>query len=338
MGSERTVKGPRRYVMDRMTLVALLCMLLFGTSFWGLVIVLERIPPVTLGLLRAFLVSAFMISLFYIMGRFKGRKWMMRGRNLLTAGLGGKRGFATAISLAIFSTVLPNIFQNVGMTMMDPGSTSSLTALIQGVSPVFTIILAVIILNERLGIWKMTVLLVAIPATAVLTTYGSEGIDLDSRETLGAFLNLLTALSYSVSGLILKHAMNRGAKPIHLVSVNAMYATLILFPIALFTWMMGWEEPTLILGSGIHVWLALFYVSVGLYGITAFIWYGVIRSGELSRVTFFVFLLPVFSYLMGFVLLGERLDAIQLLAGGVLHLGVGISQMGRKKVIICEPD
>jgi drug/metabolite transporter (DMT)-like permease len=72
---------------------------------------------------------------------------------------------------------------------------------------------------------------------------------------------------------------------------------------------------------------------VGLYGITAIIWYRVIRMGELSRITFFVFLLPVFSYAVGYILLDERLGAVQLIAGGVLLAGVGISQVRGKKGI-----
>ncbi|MGA1819780.1 MAG: DMT family transporter [Thermoplasmatota archaeon] len=332
------VGASRRYIVDRMTVAAVICMVLFGTSFWGLVIALKGIPPVTLGFLRALLVFCFMISLLIFLDRVMGRKGMLRKDNIVRAGLKGRKGLLMAVSLAVFSTVLPNIFQNVGMTMMDPGSTSSLTALIQGVSPVFTILFAVPVLHEKLGVWKLTGLLIAVPATAVLTTYGSGGLDLGSRETIGAFLNLVTAFSYSISGLILKSAMNRGGRPVHLVLVNSMYGTLILLPICLVIWFAGWEDPFRLIGSGGHVWLALIYTSIGLYGITAVLWYRVIRSGDLSRVTFFVFLLPVFSYIVGFILLNERLGAVQMLAGAALLVGVGLSQMGRKKVLTLEQN
>ncbi|MBN1538636.1 MAG: DMT family transporter, partial [Candidatus Thermoplasmatota archaeon] len=185
--------GPGGRIIDRMTLLGVLSMLLFGTSFWGLVIALEVIPPVTLGFLRALWVSVFMLTLIFFLGKFTGRKGMIGKDNLLLAGLRGRRGMLTVVSFALFSTVLPNILQNLGMTMMDPGSTSSLTALIQGVSPIFTILLAVPFLGERLGPWKIAGLLVTVPATILLSTYGSAGIDLGSRETVGALLNLLTA-------------------------------------------------------------------------------------------------------------------------------------------------
>jgi drug/metabolite transporter (DMT)-like permease len=55
--------------------------------------------------------------------------------------------------------------------------------------------------------------------------------------------------------------------------------------------------------------------------------------GELSRVTFFVFLLPVFSYFVGYIMLDERLGTVQLMAGAILLAGVGISQVRRKKGI-----
>jgi drug/metabolite transporter (DMT)-like permease len=322
----------------KMVLFAVGSMLLFGTSFWGLVVVLKGIPPVTLGLLRALLVASFMFLLFLFMSRIMGNKRMVKKRNILFGGVRGKRVLPLVLSISLFSTVFPNLFQNTGMTMMDPGSTSSLTALIQGVSPIFTIIMAVILLHEKLGKWKIIGLLIALPASVVLTTYGSTGFEIGSQQTLGAFLNVLTALSYSISGILIKTAFNRGASPAHLVLVNAMYGFLLLIPVTFVFWLAGWEDPVSIFVSGLHIWLALFYVSVGLYGITAIIWYIVIRSGELSRVTFFVFLIPVFSYIVGYLLLDERLNNVQLLAGALLLFGVGISQIRKQNVLSRESD
>jgi len=322
----------------KMTLIAVGTMLLFGTSFWALVVALDGIPPITLGLLRALFVTLFMLAVFIFMGKFLKRKGMLLRRNILTAGVKGNRPFLLVIMFALFSTVLPNLFQNIGLTMMDPSSTSSLAGFIQGVAPVFTIILAVIFLRERLGKWMFIGLMFSLPASAVLTTYGSGGFDLTSAETFGAFLNLLTALSYSISGILLKTALNRQARPIHLVFVNAFYGAVMLIPFALVAWLMGWEDPISMFGSGIEVWLALIFVSIGLYGITAALWYKVIRSGELSRLIFFIFLIPVFSYGVGYVMLDERLDAVQMISGLILLVGVGVSQIRGKKVINRDPD
>jgi drug/metabolite transporter (DMT)-like permease len=337
------VQGPERNPGDsgfdmNMAIIAVATMLLFGTSFWGLVVALEGIPPITLGILRAILVALFMFFLFVFMAKVLGRKGMLDRKNLFTAGVRTKRPFLLVFMFAVFSTALPNLFQNLGLTLMDPSSTSSLAAFIQGVAPVFTIILAVIFLREKLGKWKVAGLIIALPATAVLTTYGSGGIDLSSKETIGAFLNLLTALSYSISGILLKTSLNKGAKPLHLVFVNALYGTVFILPFSVITWITGWEDPISMFGSGIQVWLALIFVSIGLYGITAVLWYRVISSGELSRLIFYVFLIPVFSYFVGFILLGERLDVVQMISGAILLLGVGLSQIRGKKVFTFHRD
>jgi drug/metabolite transporter (DMT)-like permease len=117
-----------------------------------------------------------------------------------------------------------------------------------------------------------------------------------------------------------------------------LYGTVVLVPFALITWVAGWEDPLSMIGSPPQVWLGLLYTSVGLYGITAVLWYRVISSGELSRVIFFVFLIPVFSYVVGYILLDERFDIVQLVSGMLLLIGVGISQIRTKKVIINEKD
>jgi drug/metabolite transporter (DMT)-like permease len=64
----------------------------------------------------------------------------------------------------------------------------------------------------------------------------------------------------------------------------------------------------------------------------------VIRAGELSRVIFFIFLIPVFSYCVGYIMLDERFNAVQLISGLILLLGVGLSQVRGKKVINRDPD
>ena len=81
------VQGPDRVMGDsgyqtHMVIIAVATMLLFGTSFWGLVIALDGIPPITLGLLRAILVALFMLSLFVFMNRVLSRKGMLDKKNL----------------------------------------------------------------------------------------------------------------------------------------------------------------------------------------------------------------------------------------------------------------
>lgn len=171
-------------------------------------------------------------------------------------------------------------------------------------------------------------LVLVIPATVVLTTYTRSGFDLTSSEALGGFLNLLTSLCYSVSAMFLKRSLDRGAEPPRLVIINGLWAALLTAPILGLFYLFGWENPPALSGITVESVLALFYVSFGIYAVTGLLWYRVYQNGEVSKVVFYAFLLPVFSAVMGYVLLDERLTWVQVLAGSAVLVGVGISQMG----------
>jgi drug/metabolite transporter (DMT)-like permease len=267
------------------------------------------------------------LGLFLFLWAVRGERKYLRRESLFFAGLKDRRYAPLLVGTALFGTVIPNVLQNIGMKMMDPSSTSSLASLIQGVSPIFTILLAWMVLKERLTTWKVVGLALAIPATIVLTTYSQSGMDLGSEETVGALLNLLTALCYSLSGLFLKSALNKGAKPIPIIAVNSFLGTILLFPVTLVFWALGTEDPLVSLDAGPAALLSMVYLSVCIYAITAMVWYRVIRSDDLSRITFYVFLLPLFSYVFGYIMLGDRLSTVQVASGAVLLLAVYLAQL-----------
>jgi drug/metabolite transporter (DMT)-like permease len=305
-------------------------MMVFGTAFWAIVLALRDIPPVTLGFLRAAIAALFMAGLYLFMGLVLKRRYWLKREIWLFARLRKRRYMFIILGTAFFGTALPNILQNIGMLLMDPSSQSSLASLIQGVGPVFTIFLAWLLLKERLGRWKIAGLLISLPCTVILTTFSDSGISIGSDEALGGFLNLITAFSYSISGILLKMALNRKADPVALLGMNAFFGAMFTLPVMLMLWLTGVEEPIGTFGISLTGSLALVYISVCVYAVAAVIWYRVLSTGDLSRLTFYVFLLPVFSVSVGYLLLGERLDSIQLLAGIGLLVGVGIAQRSKK--------
>ncbi|GEM_PF-676235 len=330
MGKDPPEDGGR---WDHGPFLAILSMMIFGSSFWAIVIALREIPPVTLSFLRAFIAALFMGALYLFMGKVLGRRKWLRKETVMRAGLKKRGDLVLVIGTAFFGTALPNILQNTGMMMMDPSSTSSLASLIQGVGPVFTIFLAFIILHEGMDRFKVTGLVISIPCTIVLTTYRSGGLDLWSGHTLGAVLNLLTAVSYSFAGILLKKLLDRKADPVALLGLNSAIGAAMIFPVMLIFRLLGSERPLTALHLSPTGFLSLFYLSVCVYAVAAIMWYRVLRSDQLSRVTFYVFLLPVFTVVMGYLLLDERLDMVQITAGVILLAGVWISQRSKKRNI-----
>ncbi len=315
---------------DRSTILAIFSMMVFGTAFWAIVLALKDIPPVTLGFLRSAIAAVFMMSMYLFLGLVLKRRVLLRKEWWLFVRMKKRRYLLIVVGTAFFGTALPNILQNVGMMMMDPSTKSSLASLIQGVGPVFTIFLAWIFLKDKIGVWIFIGLLISIPCTIILTTYSGNGIELGSDQVIGGVLNLLTAFSYSISGILLKMALNRKADPVALLGMNAFLGALFTLPVLMIVWIAGVEDPIRAFSMSFESFLALFYISVCVYAVAAIIWYRVLSTGDLSRLIFYVFLLPIFSVILGYVLLGERLGIVQLLAGLGLLIGVWIAQRSKK--------
>jgi drug/metabolite transporter (DMT)-like permease len=307
-----------------LVVLALFSMAIFGTSFWGILIALKGFPPVTMAFLRPLVASITLIAVLLAFGYgwlFTDLKVFVRG------GIHHKRAVWMIIAMSVFGSVIPNILQNIGLLMMDPGSTSTLAALIQGGGPIFTIFLAAMVLGERIDKWKFLGLALVIPATLVLTTYTRSGFDLTSKEAIGGLLNLLTALCYSVSSMFLKRSLDHGGQPPRLIIMNGLWAAVLTAPILGLFYLAGWEQVPRISDMTFESVLALFYISFGIYAVTGLLWYRVYQNDEVSRVVFYAFLLPVFSAAMGYALLGERLTWVQIAAGLAVLAGVGISQV-----------
>ncbi len=328
MNASRGKRGRVIRTLRSTPAMALFTMMLFGTAFYALVVALEDVPPVLLATIRSSLASVFLVGLLLIFwNRSTG---IPRGdvtfKRVVTADLKGKGSIWLMLGFALFSIILPNIMQNMGMTMMDPASTSSLSSLIQGIGPVLTIFLAALILRERLDRWKILGLAITLPATLILTTYGSSGFQLTSDTTVGGLLNLGTAISYSISAIFLKTALNRGGNPILLVTLNMIIGTIMIIPVQIILMVIGWESPTDLLNISFSSFLAVIYISISIAAIASFIWYLVLQREKVSRATFYIFLLPAFPVLLGYLLLGERLGSVQVAAGLFILLGVFISQ------------
>lgn len=264
---------------DRSTILAIFSMMVFGTAFWAIVLALKDIPPVTLGFLRSAIAAVFMMSMYLFLGLVLNRRNLLRKEWWLFVRMKKRRYLLIVLGTAFFGAALPNILQNVGMMMMDPSTKSSLASLIQGVGPVFTIFLAWIFLKDKIGVWIFVGLLISIPCTIILTTYSGNGIDLGSDQVFGGVLNLLTAVSYSISGILLKMALNRKADPVALLGMNAFLGALFTLPVLMVVWIAGVEDPIRAFSMSLESFLALIYISVCVYAVAAIIWYRVLSTG-----------------------------------------------------------
>lgn len=274
----------------------------WGLSFPLLKIALEAVPPITLAVLRG-VIGTIPLIVFMIL------KWGWKGFSKPL-----KEDFWFFLSLGVVGITLPNIFQNYGMRM----TSAHLSSIIQSSGPIFTIILAVLLLKEPLGINKILGSAIAIMGTILLVTGG--GLDLTDSTLIGNFLVLMSAISYSISSIMSKRILER-YEPLKVATLSMFLGTLIL---ALF---LVFESPTKDVPSiSLEYWLIIIVLALLPGSLALLIWYKILKDTEVSQLILFIYLIPVFATAIAYFWPGEIISPYTIFFAFLIVCGVMIAQ------------
>jgi drug/metabolite transporter (DMT)-like permease len=293
---------PLNYLGWMGMLFAVFC---WGLSFPLLKIALDEVEPITLAVLR-YMIAIIPLLLFLL---------LKEGTDSILKPL--KEDFLFFLCLGIVGITLPNLFQNYGMTM----TSAHLTSIIQASGPIFTIIMAVLILKEPLGANKVLGAAIALSGTLLLVTSG--GLSLTGSMVLGNFLVLMSAISYAASSIMSKKILEK-YDPMSTATMSIFLGTVILAVFSIFE--SPFEKiPTISLYSwNIIVILALFPGSFALLA-----WYWVLKKSEVSRIILFIYLIPVFATAIAYFWPGEIIALSTIIFAALIICGVAIAQYER---------
>ena len=281
------------------TLGILFAIITWSASYPIIKIGLEEMSPLVLATLRQITI----IPIFTILLLTKKKKIFSFSHHT----------WLILIGAAIFSIALPNIFQNIGMQY----TTASTSSIIQSSSPIFTIFLAIIFLREKLTSNKILGATIAFVGTILLVTGGKLSL---SGQIYGNILILLSAISYSISGVIVKKALLK-VTPLTLVVIETMLGLIILFFITIFF------EPINILGLSIRAWVVIIVLSIFPNFLAILIWYKLLKITELSKLINLVYLMPVITIFFSYFLISEVVNIQTIILAILVIFGVVLTQM-----------
>jgi drug/metabolite transporter (DMT)-like permease len=196
----------------------------------------------------------------------------------------------------------------VGLTMTSAGRASILF----NMQPFFTLLLLPLLVpTERLTgrRWLGT----AVAFAGVALVLGERGVE--SGSLLGDALVLVSALGWT-GNVILNKRMPRDVNPVAVIFWGAVGAVPVF---ALLTLLLesnaAWRPGAAAVASVLYLGM----VAAGL-GFVLVVW--LINTYSASRVNVFVFLSPVFGVLIGWLLLGEPISAMQAAGGAAVAAGI----------------
>lgn len=202
-------------------------------------------------------------------------------------------------------------------------TTASQAGMITAILPVFVMIVAGFLLKERTGRKGWSGALIAL-AGVIWLTLESSPQENAPNPMLGNFLEVL-AMMCAAGYMIAVRMLTSRYSPLFLTAVQAFAGCIFFFPFLLFP---RTELPTeFVFTSAAAVCYLGTVVTIGAFGLYN---HG-LKHVPVSRASSYVNLIPVFSVMLGWIILGETLSGYQILAAAVVMLGVWLTQQRERQ-------
>lgn len=277
--------------------------LIWASSFIGLKIALKSMPPMSIIFFRM-LVASIVFGFFY--KKFKNLSFT-------------KSDIKYIILMVVCEPGLYFVFEIKALEY----TSASQAGVITSTMPLLTAIGAGIFLKEIITKEVIIGSLLAMIGAIWLSLVASVQ-EYAPNPLLGNTLEAFAMICAAGYALSLKHLTSKFSA-IFLTAIQAFGGMIFFFPLVI------WEWQSIGLSADFDAILAVLYlgiaVTMGGYGLFNY----ALSLAPASKIVMFVNLIPVFTVLLAFIILGEKLSKIELLASSLVFLGVFISQKVKLK-------
>lgn len=281
------------------SVAAISAVALWGLAFPLIQIGLEDFSPVLLGFLRFVLASGLMMLIISF-------KYPPR-----TVAATVRKEWRPLTVLGLLYVTIPNIAQNIGLEH----GTSSMASVIQSSGPVMTLLFAVLLLKENMNRNKAVGTVVAMSGTVLLVA--SNGISLGDEDFVSNLLILTSATSYGLAWVSAKRMLERNP-PTLIIGLSLLFGT------ALLALAVPFERP---LVADVDMWSATNLMVLGFLcgSLSSLLFLSSLEKREVSRMAFFIYLMPVFASAFAWALRSESVEAWTAFCGLVIVAGIAIA-------------
>ncbi|MFH1101755.1 MAG: DMT family transporter [Methanobacteriota archaeon] len=224
-----------------------------------------------------------------------------------------KKDILPIFLIGCFGVMMYHFGLNYGEQYVTAGAASLLIATI----PVFTIILSIIFLKEKLTPTTIIGVLLALIGVLIISILGAQNTALEVTHLGGALAILMAAIMGSLYTIAGKKLLARYSA-LSLTLYAMLLGSLVLLPTLLLT-------PTFI-GEITHMslvsWFAVIFLGLCSTIIGYVLWYVALEIKTVSEVSVYLYGIPVLSTIISYVLFGDQITIFFLLGGAFVITGL----------------
>jgi drug/metabolite transporter (DMT)-like permease len=277
--------------------LASLAIIFWGISFVATKAVLQEVSPVTLIFTRFAIAAVVLLC--------------------VVRELPPRRSWGALAVMGFVGVFVHQMLQSYALTMTSATNTGWLI----GVTPIWSAVLAAIVLRERFGFWKIVGLLGGFAGALLVVTKGDFSARVLGRpSTTGDLLIFISTINWALY-TVLGHKTIRELGPRRATSGSMLFGALMLAPF--FVARRGWVELPRLTAAG---WGALLFLAIACSALGYLFWYGALERIEASRVAALLYAEPLVTFMAAALLLGERVSTIVVIGGVLVLASVLVAQ------------
>lgn len=271
---------------------------LWGGSFFFTRVALSALPPFTLVLLRVGLAAVILTIVVPLLGLKMPRQ---------------PRAWAAFFGMGLLNNAVPFCLIVWGQTHIASG----LAAILNATTPLFTVVAAhVLTADERMTGHRLVGVLLGFVGVAVMV--GPAVLEGLGADLLAQVAVLGAALSYAFAGIFGRRFRRMGVPPLATATGQVTASALMLLPITLVA-----DRPWTLPLPGASVWGAVFGSAVLSTALAYVLYFRILATAGATNLLLVTFLIPVSAFLLGALVLGERLAPQHFL--GMALIGCGLA-------------
>lgn len=239
----------------------------------------------------------------------------------------GRRHLPRAVWFGLLGTVGFGVPLVYGIRYVEAGT----AALLTGISPLFTVVLAVPFLGEHLRPRKLVGLLIALAGTVIVATVSGGGLDLSREHLLGSGLITLSSVLWAIYSVTAKPYLGAAIPPTSIPMLGAMAGLPLVAPFG---------APGIVGALGnlnTLGWLSIGLFTVGASVIAPMLYAIGLQRGEASRAGVYSYLTPLFGLIASAALLDEAIGAQTVVGGALILAGVVLATLSPARVAAPVP-